>query len=52
MGNIIRRTDEEGYVGWDMWLGWREKGGLYRPWTGVRRGNVEEANRERTGRKP
>jgi len=28
-------NEEEDYVGWDTWPGWREKDRLYRPWTGV-----------------
>jgi len=40
--------------GWtDGWLRawWREKDGLYWPWTGVWRRSVEEIDRKRTGRK-
>jgi len=40
---IWETSQEEDYVGWDTWRGWKEKDGLYWPWTGVRRGSIEEA---------
>jgi len=54
MGNIIRRRRRLRWMGHVGRMEGERRAvqcTLYRQWTGVKRGSVEEADRERTGRK-